>query len=104
VSRAAPAPQQLQKAALGVFFAGRYEESAQRLEELVAGPGRNARAFFYLGASHAALALLQPEGRDERLERARRAFGEARRLDPSFAADPGLVSPRILKLWREARP
>jgi hypothetical protein len=98
------APAEPQKAALRAFFAGQYEESAQRLDEIAAGPGRSAPVFFYLGASHAALGLLRDEGRSQRLDRARRAFGEARRADPRFEADPGLVSPRILRLWRESQP
>jgi hypothetical protein len=100
----AASPTELQKAALRAFFAGRYEESAQRLDAIAAGSGRTAPTLFYLGASHAALGLLRDEGRNERLDRARRAFIDAKALDPRFEADPGLVSPRILKLWRESRP
>jgi hypothetical protein len=100
---AASSPE-IQKAALHAFFAGRYEESAQKLDAIATGPGRTAPTLFYLGASHAALGLLRDEGRSERLDRARRAFTDARSLDPRFEADPGLVSPRILKLWRESRP
>jgi tetratricopeptide (TPR) repeat protein len=101
---AAVSPLELQRVALRAFFAGRYEESAQKLEEIAAGPGRSAPAVFYLGASHAALGLLREPGRAERLDRARRAFGDVRRLDPRFEADPGLVSPKILRIWRESRP
>ncbi len=97
-----PGASETERLALRAFFGGDYATAIRLLDEIALGGSQSAETLFYLGASYAAQSFLAERQREELLVQARRRFAEARRLNPSFRADPRLVSPRILRLYEQA--
>lgn len=87
---------ELEGTALRAFYSGRYQTAAEILSELAAGKGRSARVLFYLACSNSALGLLSGKDGEALLRKARQQWADAKRLDPTFAPDDRLISPRII--------
>lgn len=96
-------PVELEKTALRAFYSGKYETAAETLEPLARGKGRTARTLFYLACSNAAMGFFKGKEGEALLARAREQFAEARRLDPRLVIDRSLISPRIARIFEEAR-
>lgn len=96
-------PAELERAGLRAFYSGKYETAAAIFDQLAAGPGRSARTLFRLACSNAALGFSKGQDGQDLLAKAREQFAAARRLDPRLAYDQTLISPRIRRLWEEAR-
>lgn len=73
------------------------------LDALDGGEGRTARTVFFLACSHSALAFLKGKEGDALLGRASQEFAEAARLGPVDGFDQRWISPRIIRVYEEAR-
>lgn len=84
------------------YYAGRYQDASSLLLNFLK-KNKSPKAFFYLGCSQAAIALLnKPKDRNDMLQKARESFHHSLQLDPSFPYDSLYVSPRILKVFHES--
>lgn len=91
---------ELEGTALRAFYSGKYQAAADILGELAAGNGRSARVLFYLACSNSALGLLSGKNGEPLVSKARQQLAEAKKLDPTFAAEGRLISPRIIAALR----
>lgn len=100
---AASGPAEQEKAALRAFYEGRYQAAAEALQGLAGVEGRTARTMFFLACSHSALAFLAGKEGGALLGRAHEEFAEAARLGPIDSLDKRWISPRIMRVFEEAR-
>jgi hypothetical protein len=83
------------------FYSGNYRQSIALLEHLSLRKSPSARAYFYLGCSHAALGLLQGKGGQAALQKSKEMFARSRTLNPILQHDVRYISPRILALYNQ---
>jgi tetratricopeptide (TPR) repeat protein len=80
------------------FYGGRYEDAGRLFEQLAAQDARERPRFlFYAACSQAALGLLRGDSGRDRLDRARRLYGEGGAAAARLASRDSFVSPRIIE-------
>lgn len=87
----------LERRALRLFFAGKYEDVIKELSEPAAQAGARPRLHFYLACSNAALALLKGKDGDAQLKAAQEQYRRAQPQQNRFTQDRRYISPRILE-------
>jgi tetratricopeptide (TPR) repeat protein len=95
--------QDLEDRGVLAFLSGDYAAAILLLERVTLVKKDYAETWFYLACSHAATGLLKGKDGNEILLKAQREFAQARKLDSKFKYIPGLISPRILELYEQAR-
>jgi hypothetical protein len=89
----------IERLGVKLFLSRNYKQSADVLERAVGSGVRSPRIYLFLASSHAAQALLAPEGeRQPLIESARRHYALAKPAAASLAADQRFISPSIQKL------
>lgn len=99
-----PSPEQdpIELQALTAFYSGDYHRAITQFERIAAEGRNSARVSFYLGCSHAALALAQQKADPSVLEKAKTYFSNVHKANPDYRYDSRYISPRILQLFRDS--
>ena len=95
-----PDPAELQ--ALTSFYSGEYNRAIAQFEKVAAAGRDSARVAFYLGCSHAAIALARQKADAAALQKAKSYFTRVYSMDPEFHYDSRYISPRILQVFRDS--
>ena len=95
--------QEFEDRGLLAFLSGDYRQAIILFDRVTMAKADSAETWFYLGCSHAAISLLQGKDGQQSLQKAQQEFEQVRKLDPTFKTTPGLISPRIVELYRQAQ-
>jgi len=82
------------------FYSGDYRNAIEQLKRVTNVKKDSARAYFYLGCSTAAIALMKPKNEEAKmLERVREYFVQVHKIDPGFKHSRKFISPRIMQIY-----
>ena len=90
-----------EKEVLIAYYRGDYQKSIQLAQQALESSSDNWRLHFFMGCSYAALALLEEQNKQPRMDLAKESFRKARSLAGNLQPPP-YISPKILEIFRSS--